>query len=136
MRKGFRTQYPHVGRCSEEQLAEKDWKYPNSAIKVIAVYGSNKNSFLVSVHLNAGECGWGGHPDDPPDTFVDQWFFVASDRSVRRIGGFDLLLDAGDYDNDGRSELLFFSMRSESSDAYDLVYGDFRQKVELIVGYN
>ncbi len=88
VRKGFRTQFPHVGRCRDEEIAEKEWKYPDSAIKLVTAYGSSKNSFLVSVHLNAGECGWGGHPDDPLHTFVDQWFFVAPDRSVRRIGGF------------------------------------------------
>jgi hypothetical protein len=136
VRAGFRRQFPHVSRCSEEQAVERDWKFPDSAIKVDAAYSSNKNSFLVATHLDAGDCGWGGDPDDPTDAFVDQWFFVAPDRSGRRIGGFDQLLDAGDYDNDGRSELIFFSMRSEASDAYDLVYDDFQGKAELVIGYN
>jgi hypothetical protein len=136
VRKGFRSQYPHVDRCSDEKIAEKHWKYPDSAIRLVISYASNKFSFLVAVHLKAGDGGWGGNADDPLDTFVDQWFFVAPDRSVRRIGGFDQLLDAGDYDNDGHSELIFFSMRSEISDAYDLVYGDFQHKAELIIGYN
>ncbi|MGB2591443.1 MAG: hypothetical protein WBG02_06650 [Candidatus Acidiferrum sp.] len=136
VRAGFRRQFPHVDRCSEEQIAERDWKFPDSAIRLGTAYISNKDSFLVATHLDAGDCGWGGHPDDPLDTFVDQWFFVSPDRAVLRIGGFDQLLDAGDYDNDGHSELIFFSMRSEISDAYDLVYGDFQHKVELIIGYN
>jgi hypothetical protein len=135
VRAGFRQQYPHVDRCEEEKIAEHDWKFPDSALGLRAAYTSNKNSFLVAVHLDAGDCGWGGDPDDPIDTFVDQWFFVAPDHIVRRIGGFGELLDAGDYDNDGRSELIFFSMRSENSDAYDLVYDSFRKKVDLEVGY-
>ena len=88
-----------------------------------------------AVSLNAGDCGWGGRPDEPTDPFVNQWFFVASDRSVRRIGGFDELLDAGDYDNAGSSEVIFFSTRSENSDAYDLLYDNFQKKVDLEIGY-
>lgn len=135
VREGFRRQYPHVDRCEQEQIAERDWKFPDSALVLAAAYASDKNSFLVAVSLNAGDCGWGGQPDDPLDPFVHQWFFVAADRSVRRIGGFEELLDAGDYDNDGSSELIFFSTRSENSDAYDLLYDNFRKKVDLEIGY-
>jgi hypothetical protein len=124
-----------VDRCEQEQVAERDWKFPDSALALPVAYASNKNSFLVAVSLNAGDCGWGGHPDDPLDSFVHQWFFVAADRRVRRIGGFEELVDAGDYDNDGKSELIFFSTRSENSDAYDLLYDDFRKKVDLEIGY-
>jgi hypothetical protein len=136
VQKAFRRQYPKVDRCKDEEIAERNWNYPDSAIKLVTAYGSNKSSYLVAVHLDAGDCGWGGFPDDATDSFVDQWFFVAADKSARRIGGFDQLLDAGDYDNDGHSELIFFSMRSENSDAYDLVYGNFQQKAELVIGYH
>lgn len=135
VRAAFRKQYPHVDRCKDEEVAEHDWKFPDSAITFPYAYASDKNSFIASVKLDAGNCGWGGRPDDPTDAFVCQWFFVAGDRSVRRIGGFDVLLDAGDYDNDGRSELIFFSMRSENSDVYELFYDGFQRKTELEIGY-
>jgi hypothetical protein len=135
VRAAFRKQYPHVDRCKDEEIAERDWKFPDSAISFPHAYASNKNSLIVAVKLDAGNCGWGGRPDYPADAFVYQWFFVASNRSVRRIGGFDLLLDAGDYDDDGRSELVFFSTRSESSDVYELLYDDFQKKIELQVRY-
>jgi hypothetical protein len=136
VRNAFRRQFPHVDRCKDEKIVERDWKFPGSSVSMRAAYASNKNSFLVAVNLNAGDCGWGGRPDEPTDSFVFQWFLVAADRSVRRIGGFEGLLDAGDYDNDGRSELVFFSTRSESSDAYDLLYDNFQKKVELEIGYH
>lgn len=135
VREAFRKQYAHVDRCKDEQIAEHDWKFPDSALTLPYAYASNKNSFIVAVSLDAGNCGWGGHPEDPTDAFVYQWFWVAGDRSVRRIGGFQVLVDAGDYDNDGHSELIFFSTRSENSDAYDLLYDGFQKKVELVIGY-
>lgn len=136
VRTGFRGQYPHVDRCKDEAIIEHDWKYPDSALTLPTAYGSNKNSFLVAVRLNAGDCGWGGRPDNAADPWVLQWFLVAPDGTVRRVGGFEELLDAGDYDNDGRSEIIFFSTRSEHSDAYDLLYGDGLQKrATLVVGY-
>jgi len=135
VRDAFRKQYPHVDRCRDEQIAERDWKFPDSALTFPYAYASNKNSFIVAVKLDAGNCGWGGQPENPTDAFVYQWFLVASDRTVRRIGGFEVLLDAADYDNDGRSELIFFSTRSESSDVYDLLYDNFRKTAELEIGY-
>lgn len=79
---------------------------------------------------------WVGRSDDPADPWVLQWFLVAPDGTVRRVGGFEELLDAGDYDNDGRSEVIFFSTRSEHSDTYDLLYGDDLQKrATLVIGY-
>jgi hypothetical protein len=135
IREAFRKQFPHVDRCKDEQIAERDWKFPDTALQFSHAYASNKNSFIVAVRLDAGDCGWGGNPEDPTDAFVNQWFLVASDHSVRRIGGFDFLLDAGDYDNAGRSVFIFFSVRSENSDVYDLLYDNFQKKAELEVGY-
>jgi len=136
VRAGFRGQYPHVDRCKDEAVAEHDWKYPDSALTLPMAYASKKNSFLAAVKLNAGDCGWGGRPDEPTDPWVLQWFLVAPDGRVRRVGGFEELLDAGDYDNDGESEIIFFSTRSEHSDAYDLIYGDDLQKrATLVIGY-
>jgi len=135
VREAIRKQFPHVNRCKDEEIVERDWKFPDSALQFPYAYASNKNSFIVAVKLDAGDCGWGGNPEDPTDVFVNQWFLVAADHSVRRIGGFDVLLDAGDYDNDGRSELIFFSVRSENSDVYDLLSDNFQKKSELEVGY-
>ena len=110
-------------------------RFIDGALRSPYAYASNKNAFLVAVRLEAGDCGWGGNPEDPTDAFVYQWFLVAADQSAHRIGGFDVLLDAGDYDNDGRSEFIFLSVRSENSDVYDLFYDNFQKKAELEVRY-
>jgi hypothetical protein len=135
VREAFRKQFPHVNRCKDEEIAERDWKFPDSAIRFPHAYASNNHALFVAVELQAGNCGWGGNPEDPTDAFVSQWFLVGADHSVKRIGGFDVLLDAGDYDNDGHSEFIFFSPRSENSDVCDLVYANFQKKAELEIGY-
>ena len=44
------------------------------------------------------------------------------------------LIDAGDYDNDGKSELLFW-YSGYNRDGYILIYDDFRKSAEYIWGY-
>jgi hypothetical protein len=57
VRDAFRRKYPHVDRCKDEEIAEHDWKFPDSALSLPIAYASNKNSFLVAVNLDAGNCG-------------------------------------------------------------------------------
>jgi hypothetical protein len=45
------------------------------------------------------------------------------------------LVDAGDYGNDGNSELLF-SINDENRGGYELFYDDFRQHVTFEFGYH
>jgi hypothetical protein len=110
VRKAFRREFPHVDRCKDEEAVERHWKFPDSALAFPIAYASNKRSFLMEANLNAGDCGYVDQPDDP---LSNPWFFVAADGTVRRIGSFMSLLDTGDYDNDGKSELVFFQSQGE-----------------------
>jgi hypothetical protein len=132
----FRKKYPTIMHCRDEELLDRQWTYPDSVLSFPDTYASNKDSFLVSVAVNSGDCGWETNPEDPQCILANQWFYIAADRSVRRIGAFADLLDAGDYDNDGVSELIFFSINSEMTDRYSLVYDNLRNSIDLEVGYN
>ena len=133
VRKAFRREYPHVYRCKGEEVAEKNWKFPDSALDLPVAYASNKRSFLVEASLNAGECGFVDSPDDP---LSEPWFFVAPEGAVRRIGSFMSLLDAGDYDNDGQSELVFFLSQGENTDGFVLFDANFKDPITLIWNYH
>ncbi len=133
IRAAFRRDYPHVDRCKEETIAERDWTFPDSALNLPVVYASNKHSFLVEAVLNAGECGWVDEPDDPESA---PWFFVSSGGEVRRIGSFMELLDAGDYDNDGLSEVIFFLSQGENTDGFVLYYDTFKKSVNFSWHYH
>lgn len=133
VRKAFRRDYPKVDRCKDEEAVEKNWNFPDGALDFPAVYGSNHHSFLVETHLNAGDCGWVDSPDDPES---NPWFFISDEGTVRRIGSFMSLLDAGDYDNNGKSEVVFFLSQGENTDGFVLFDADFKNQVSLLWSYH
>lgn len=55
---------------------------------------------------------------------------VLKDLTFRRVVGFLELLDAGDYDDDGKSKVIFFLTQPEDTDGYVLFYDDFKKQVE------
>lgn len=133
VRKAFRREYPHVDRCKDEEIVQRDWKFPDSALSFPIAYSSNKRSFLVEASLDAGNCGYISEPDEPES---EPWFFVSSDGSVRRIGSFLTLLDAGDYDSDGSSEVVFVLSQGENTDGFVLFDGNFEKRVTLTWHYH
>jgi hypothetical protein len=133
VRNAFRSEYRHVNHCKDERIIKANWKFPDSALAFPISYASNKNSFLVKASLNAGDCGWVDQPDDP---LSEPWFFVAGDGTVRRIGSFMSLLDAGDYDNDGTSEVIFVVNQGENTDGFVLFDASFEHQVSLLWHYH
>jgi hypothetical protein len=133
VRKAFRHDFPHVDRCKDEEIVERNWKFPDSALALPIAYASNKRSFLVRASLNAGDCGY---VDDPDDPLSNPWFFIAPDGTVRRIGSFMTLLDTGDYDNDGKSELVFFLSQGEDTDGFVLYDANLQKRAGLTWHYH
>lgn len=129
VRANFRREFPKVKTCTDEQNPIiQDRKYKNSDLQVTRAYGSNRGSFLVETDLKLGDCD--EYIDDRNDPFADQWFYVSKDLTFRRLGGFLELLDAGDYDGDGKSEVIFFLTQPGDTDGYVLFYDDFKKQVE------
>ncbi len=112
---------------------QPNWKFPDSALALPIAYSSNKHSFLVKASLNAGDCGW---VDQPDDRLSEPWFFVSGDGTVRRIGSFLSLLDAGDYDNDGKSEVVFLLSQGENTDGFGLFDANFEKQVSALWHYH
>jgi hypothetical protein len=133
VRSAFRREFPHVDCCKEEEIVQRDWKFPDSRLTFPTVYASNKNTFLVETSLNAGDCGY---VDDPDDPLSGPCFFVSTDGQIRRIGSFMSLLDAGDYDNEGNSELIFIVNQPEDFDGFVLYDANLRKQGSLIWSYH
>ena len=133
VRAAFRREYPHVDRCKDEEVVERNWRFPDSALVFPVAYASNKHSFLLKGTLNAGDCGWVEQADDP---LSEPWFFVSETGTVRRIGSFMSLLDAGDYGNDGKSEVVFLLSQGENTDGFVLFDASFEKQTSLLWHYH
>jgi hypothetical protein len=131
VREQFRRRFPKVSNCvNPEESVAKSWRYEDTDIKIESAYSSNKRWALARVQLEPYRCDG---PSD--DAFVDQWFLVMPDSSVRFLGKAMWLVDAGDYDNDGRSELVF-SIDDYNRGGYVLFYDDFKKSVTFEFGYH
>lgn len=133
VRTAFRNQFPHVFRCKNEAIVQRNWRFPDSALQFRSTYASNKGSYLVEVDLAAGDCGY---VDDPNDPLASPWFFVTANGEPRRIGAFMTVLDAGDYDNDGRSEVIFMIEQPEDTEGFVLFDADMQMRASLLWTYH
>jgi hypothetical protein len=133
LRDSFRRDFPHVVRCKDEKVVQRSWQFPDSVLSFPVAYASNRGSFLVKSSLDAGHCGY---VDDPNDPLSEPWFFVDADSKVKRIGSFLYLLDAGDYDNDGRSEVIFGLNQPEDTDGFILYDADLNKCAEIVWTYH
>lgn len=73
--------------------------------------------------------------DVQSDTWAASWFHVNKEGSVRYIGRGMTLLDAGDYDNDGESEIIFWRS-GYNEDGYILFYKQFINRVDFTWNYH
>lgn len=77
----------------------------------------------MSVGLDTSKYGCDG---PPPDTWINDCFLLESDN-IYFLGSGMILVDAGDYDADGESELLFWH-HSFEFDGYELIYNRLTQE--------
>ncbi len=133
VRTAFRGRFPHFFRCRNESIVQRGWRFPDSALRFTSAYVSNKNTYLVEADLAAGDCGY---VDDPNDPLAGPWFFVTASGRSRRIGAFMTLLDAGDYDNDGKSELIFMIEQPEDTEGFALFDADMQERASLLWSYH
>jgi hypothetical protein len=93
-------------------------------------YSSNRNWLIVEFELSKyrcdGICG---------EAFTPQWFVITPEQEVRFLGSNMWLVDTGDYDNDGKSELVF-SIDDYNRGGYMLFYDDFSREAVFEFNYH
>jgi hypothetical protein len=126
----FRRKFPKVMNCTQDGGNEKPWPYRDVDIKLTKSYSSLRNWAVVQLTLERDHC------DGPPgDAFVDQWFAITPAGKPIFIGAGMWLVDAGDYDNDGKSEVVFAINRYDEG-GYELFYDDFKGHAVFQFGYH
>jgi hypothetical protein len=101
-------------------------------VQSVRGYASKKGWTVVQLHLGAAiDCN-----DLEASLDVDDpWFVVNPEKSVKYLDSGLWLVDAGDYDNDGRSELLF-SISRDDRGGYELFYDDFMKRTVFEYSYH
>jgi len=131
LRRQFRRKFPTVSNCADpNENAAKAWPYTDDDIKIVKAYSSKKQWTVARLRLEEYKCD--GPADDP---FIDQWFAISPTKEIEFLDQGMWLVDAGDYDNDGRSELLF-SIDRYNRGGYELFYDDFKKKAIFQFGYH
>ncbi len=128
----FRTQFASVENCaSPEENVPKPVTYTEKDVGIFGGFGSNKGWFIASANLDGYLC------DGPMDgvAYAPQTYAIAPDGKVQNLGEWRTLLDAGDYDNDGKSEVVF-AIDPQNAGGYDLRFNDFSGVAEFPVIYH
>jgi hypothetical protein len=137
IRKVFRDTFHHVRQCdSSGEPLGRDSRVLDSEIGVLKAYGSNKGSFLVETQLTKHRCVFNKDGDNLQLLEGDQWYYVTPTAVVTFLARDWELVDAGDYDGDGKSEVIFYVAESEDDAAvekegYILFYDDFQHSVRF-----
>ena len=131
-REQFRKKFPKLCQSGADEVTLKPLPYSDAAVKSIKSYAAKTGWKLVQLHLdNAIDCNdvEAGFEIDNP------WFVIDSKGSVQYLDSGMFLVDAGDYDGDGKSELVF-SIDSDNRGGYRIFYDDFKKKAEFEFTYH
>jgi hypothetical protein len=132
-RQQFRVKFPKVTNCRnpEENIA-RPWKYGDGDIQVTKAYSSKDKWSLIELNLTSNACDG---EQDFQDAFHGQWYVIEPSGVVRFLGTDMWLVDAGDYDNDGKSEVLF-AIDEHNKGGYRLFYRNFTKSAEFAFYYH
>lgn len=131
-RRQFRNKLPKASNCKNpEENILRPWKYRDEDIHITKAYSSKDGWSLIELDLTGYAC------DGPYDGtgFVGQWYVMNPSAKVKYLGTDMWLVDAGDYDNDGKSEVLF-SIKGYNEGGYRLFYQNFNKSAEFVFYYH
>lgn len=94
-------------------------------------YVSSRGSRLIAIGLDPE---FFGCDDLVPPEWSANWFLL-EEGNIDFLAREMTLVDAGDYDNNGQSELLFWHS-GYNEDGYVLMYDSFRKKIEYFWSYH
>jgi len=132
LQQAFRKRFPKLCRVSRsDQSKLEQFHYRNEEVKAVKAYTSVSGSLVARLHLEAVDC----QDTEAGFDIDDPWFFVDTKKTVTYLGSGMWLVDAGDYDNDGKSELIF-SINRENEGGYEIWYDNFEKHATFKFNYH
>jgi hypothetical protein len=132
LRKQFRQKFPRLSRESKPDSGKLEpFPYQDQDILVTKAYKSKAGWVVAHLRMEAIDC------NDVEASFniEDPWFVVNPGQSAAYLESGLWLVDAGDYDNDGKSELVF-SINRDNEGGYELFYRDFNKRTVFNFNYH
>jgi hypothetical protein len=126
----FKANAGPAGTCADTSDVAKPFDYGLADVEAVAGYRDRAGHWLATLRL-WGESGCDGPIDDAWSSHT----FLVSGTSVKHLGVGLELVDAGDFDGNGASELLFW-FSGYNRDGYVLFFGRASDKVEYLWGYH
>jgi hypothetical protein len=132
LKQAFRKKFPNLCRSSKADDSKLEpYPYRDEDVKLVKSYRSISGWVVARLHLDAIDC----NDVEAGDDIDDPWFVMDAEKSLEYLDSGIWLVDAGDYDNDGKSELVF-SINRENEGGYKIYYDDFRKHATFKFNYH
>lgn len=126
----FRKQAGPAVLCPEHSDSSVPFSYTSDDLEVLAGFKDRSGRQLISVRLKPRTDGC----DYPSDAAWDSHSFLVTAQTTY-LGAGLTLVDAGDYDANGKSELLFW-FSGYNQDGYLLFSSNFAKEAEYLWNYH
>jgi len=123
--------YRCVDIPNEDKMKIVPYEFTADDLVIHKGYRSASGKELISIGLDLKKINCDG---PPVPQWINDWFLLSDDK-IDYLGSEMELVDAGDYDKDGKSEFIFW-YSGYDKDGYILMYNDFKQKVEYMWSYH
>ena len=127
----LRARLPKIETCDKAGAVLPRRAYANNEVRTVQSYRSRNGARIVSLVMAPKRnslCEYGD--EEVADPLVHTVGLETSGKTVF-LGTAMTLLDAGDYDGDGHSELIFWRSAGDNDESYVLVADGFRTRVEF-----
>lgn len=121
----------NAARCSKGATHAEPWDYKPDDLIIYSGYRSNSGKELVSIGIDRKKIGC----EYVAEAYWSNHWFLIEGENLEFLGTQMELVDAGDYDKDGHSEILFWH-NGYNRNGYLLVFDGMRQKIEYIWSYH
>jgi hypothetical protein len=128
----FRGLFASVGNCASEDASEaRPVTYQDADIVISGGAASATGWSVATANLEGYRCD--GPADDT--AFAPQTFAISPAGDARYLGEGLQLLDASDFDGNGKSEVVFM-ITNANRGGYDLRYNDFAGQAVFAFNYH
>ncbi|MBL8546908.1 MAG: hypothetical protein JNL81_10615 [Hyphomonadaceae bacterium] len=130
VRRAFAAQFANVTNCANAETAPQPRAYADADIELSQSYLGGTGWRVMTARLTDYTC------DGPLEgAYAEQAYAVSPSNEARLLGEGYRFLDAGDYDNDGQSEIIF-AISQYNTGGYALFTADFAHNAVFDVSYH